>query len=77
MSSVLAVKKKKVIAKWDTVVERNLIDIWVDILYQYNGDNKKEKRSHSNHSVKLVYCEELDREDKYIENEVCNKIECT
>ena len=37
MSSVLVAKKKKVRAKWDTEVERKLIDIWADILDEYNG----------------------------------------
>jgi len=73
----LVAKKKKVRAKWDTEIERKLIDIWADILDEYNRRMITRKKREVIVTIRLnLYIEEdLDREDKYIEKEVCNKID--
>ena len=73
----MVAKKKKVRAKWDTEIERKLIDIWADILDEYNRRMITRKKREVIVTIRLnLYIEEdLDREDKYIEKEVCNKID--
>ena len=73
----MAAKGKKPRVQWDSEVERKLIDIWADILEEFGGKTIKRKKKEAIATTRLnVYVsEELSRAEKYMEKEVCNKID--
>ena len=71
----MAAKGKKPQAKWDSDVERKLIDIWADILEEFDGKliTRKKKEAIATTRLNGYVSEELSRDDQYTEKEVCNK----
>ena len=63
-------------AKWDSEAERKIIDIWADILEEYNRimlTRKKEAIATSRLNVYMP--EELNKSEQYMEKAACNKID--
>ena len=63
--------------KWDSNVERKLIDIWADILEEFESKliTRKKKEAIATTCLNVYVSEELSRDDQYTEKEVCNKID--
>lgn len=63
--------------KWDLEAERKLIDIWADILEEYDGQmlTRKKKEEKAAARLSLYIEEELDKPDRYTAKEICNKID--
>ena len=68
----MAEKGKKPRAKWDSEIERKLIDIWADILKLIT---RKKKEAVATTRLNVYVSEELSRDDQYTEKAVCNKID--
>ena len=73
----MATKSKKPRARWDSETERKLIDVWADILEEFNGVmmTRKKKEAIATTRLNVYVSEELNRTDKYTEKEVCNKLD--
>ena len=73
----MATKSKKPRAKWDSEMEKRLIDVWADILEKFGGKMLKRKKKEAIATMHLnaYVSEELDRPGKYSENEVSNKLD--
>ena len=53
--------------RWDSEAERKLIDVWADILGEFSGLMMTQ--------LNMYLSKELNRTNKYIEEEVCNKLD--
>ena len=73
----MAAKGKKSRVQWDSEVERKLINIWADILEEFDGKMimRKKKEAIATTRLNVYVSEELSRAYKYTEREVCNKID--
>ena len=73
----MATKSKKTRARWDSEVERKLIDIWADILEELDGKmmTRKKKEAIATTRLNAYVSEELSRPEQYTEKEVCNKVD--
>ena len=73
----MASKGKRTRAKWDSEVERKLIDIWADILEEFDGKiiTRKKKEGIATTRLNVYVSQELNRAEQYTEKEVCNKID--
>jgi hypothetical protein len=73
----MATKGKKVRVKWDPETERKLIDIWADILEEFDGHMLTRKKKEEKAAAKLnrFIEEELNRPERYTAKEVCHKID--
>ena len=73
----MASKCKKTRAKWDSEVERQLIDTWADIMEEYSGQmmTRKSKEAIATTRLNKYVVKELNRSDQYTECEVRNKID--
>ena len=73
----MATKSKKTYARWDSEVERKLIDIWVDILEELDGKMmmRKKKKAIATTCLNAYVSKELSRPEQYTEKEVCNKFD--
>ena len=73
----MATKSKKPRARWGAEAERKLIDIWADILGEFDGVmmTRKKKEAIATTRLNVYVTEELNRTEKYIKKEVCNKLD--
>ena len=73
----VAAGAKRLKAKWDSEAERKIIDIWADILKEFNGKMLTRKKKEAIATVRLneYMNEELNRSEQYSEKAVCNKID--
>ena len=73
----MAAGAKRSKAKWDSDAERKIIDIWADILEEYDGKMLTRKKKEAIATIRLnVYMtEELNKTEQYTEKAVCNKID--
>ena len=73
----MATKGKKPRAKWDSEMEKRLIDVWAHILEEFGGKMLKRKKKEAIATTRLneYVSEELGRPGKYSENEVSNKLD--
>ena len=73
----MAVKGKKTRAKWDSEVESKLIDIWADILKDFDSKlvTRKKEEAIVITPLNVYTSKELNRDKQYTEKEVCNKID--
>ena len=72
----MTTKSKKTRARWDSEVERKLIDIWADILEELGGKMmRKKKEAIATTRLNAYVSEELSRPEQYTEKEVCNKVD--
>ena len=73
----MAAGAKRSKAKWDSEAERKIIDIWADILEEFNGKMLTRKKKEAIATVRLneYMSEELNRSEQYSEKAVCNKID--
>lgn len=73
----MAQKLKKCRAKWDSNVEKRLIDIWADILQVFDGQmmTRRKKEGLATQRLNTYVSEELSRPETYTEREVSNKID--
>lgn len=62
--------------KWYMDTERKLIDIWANILEEFDGKMMTKKKKAAIATIRLnnYVSQELQRPDKYTEKAVCNKI---
>ena len=67
---------KKPRSKWDSEVERKLINIWADSLKEFDGEliNRKKKKAIATTCLNVCVSQELSRDDQYTEKDVYNKI---
>ena len=74
---VMASKGKKPRVKWDSEVERKLIDIWADIIEEFDGKliTRKKKEAIATTRLNVYVSQELNRAEQYTEKEICNKID--
>ena len=70
-------KGKKPRVKWDSEVERKLIDIWADIIEEFDGKliTRKKKEAIATTRLNVYVSQELNRAEQYTEKEICNKID--
>ena len=73
----MVAKSKKTRARWDSEVEHKLIDIWVDILEEWDGKmmTRKKKEAIATTRLNVYISKELNRSEQYTEKEVCNKVD--
>ena len=73
----MATKSKKTRARWNSEVERKLIDIWADILEELDRKmmTRKTKEAIATTRLNAYVSEELSRLEQYTEKEVCNKVD--
>lgn len=73
----MATKTKKTRVRWDSETKRKLIDVWADILEDFDSKMmiKKMQKAIATTWLNLFVCEELRRPDKYTKKEVCNKLD--
>ena len=74
---VMASKGKKPRVKWDSEVERKLIDIWADIIEEFDGKliTRKKKEAITTTRLNVYVSQGLNRAEQYTEKEICNKID--
>ena len=74
---MIASKGKKPRVKWDSEVERKLIDIWADIIEEFDGKliTRKKKEAIATTRLNVYISQELNRAEQYTEKEICNKID--
>ena len=74
---VMASKGKKPRVKWDSEVERKLIDIWADIIEEFDSKliTRKKKEAIATTRLNVYVSQELNRAEQYTEKEICNKID--
>ena len=72
----MATKSKKPRARWDTEVERKLVDILADILEELDRKVKTRKKKEAIVTTRLsVYVsEKLSRPEQYTEKEVATRL---
>ena len=73
----MAAGRKKTKAKWDSDVEWKIIDIWADILEEFDGKmiTRKIKETIVTTRLNTYISEKLKRTEQYSEKAVCNKID--
>ena len=73
----MATGEKRTKSKWDTDTERQLIDIWADILEEYSGKmiTRKKKEAIATTRINAYLTQELGKTEQYTEKAVCNKID--
>ena len=73
----MAAGAKRSKAKWDSEAERKIIDIWADVLEEYNGKmlTRKKKEAIATSRLNVYMTEELNKSEQYTEKAVCNKID--
>ena len=73
----MATKSKKPRARWDYQTERKLIDVWADILEEFDGVmmTRKKKEAIATTCLNVYVSEELNITVKYTEKEVSNKLD--
>ena len=71
----MATKGQKPRARLDSDTERKLIDVWADILGESSGImmTRKKKEAIATTRLNAYVSEELNRPEKYTEEEVSNK----
>ena len=73
---VMVSKGKKPRVKWDSEVERKLIDIWADIIEEFDSELiTKKKEVIATTWLNFYVYHELNRAEQYTEKEICNKID--
>ena len=70
-------RKEEDEGEWDSDVEWKIIDIWADILEEFNGKmiTRKIKETIVTTRLNTYISEELKRTEQYTEKAVCNKID--
>ena len=72
----MAAGAKRSKAKWDSEAERKIIDIWADILEEFNGKMlTRKKEAIATVRLNEYMNEDLNRSEQYSEKAVCNKID--
>ena len=74
---VMASKGKKPRVKWDSEVERKLIEIWTDIIEEFDGKliTRKKKEVIATTRLNVNVSQELNRVEQYTEKGTCNKVD--
>ena len=77
----MASKDKTPRVKWDSEFERKLIDIWADIIVEFEGKliSRKKKEAIAATRLNVYVSQELNRAEQYTEKEICNETDrvCT
>ena len=72
----MAAGAKRSKAKWDSEAERKIIDIWADILEEFNGKMLiRKKEAIVTVRLNRYMNEDLNRSEQYSKKAVCNKID--